>query len=184
MIRKILAASVATVALGLAGPALAGPGHAGGGMGGRANAGVMGGPSQSGIDARMNSQGPANASATGIANASPNSVLNGTTSTNVRGSNSQGLMHASPNGIANANSNSVLARGAVSSGTLPGLTTGLTVQNSSGTSIGTVSRVVTGSDGSVRMVIVQSPTGQTFRVAPNTLSISGNTVTTTSTIGG
>jgi hypothetical protein len=42
-----------------------------------------------------------------------------------------------------------------------------------------VSRVITGSDGSIRAVVVTSPTGQTTRLAPNTLSISGGVVTTT-----
>jgi hypothetical protein len=51
--------------------------------------------------------------------------------------------------------------------------------------IGTVSQVVTDSSGNIRAVIVtNSTTGQTFRLAPNTLSISGGTVTTTSaTVG-
>jgi hypothetical protein len=43
---------------------------------------------------------------------------------------------------------------------------------------------VTGTDGSIRAVIVTSPTGQTFRLPPTSLSISGGVVTTTSTTGG
>jgi sporulation protein YlmC with PRC-barrel domain len=79
----------------------------------------------------------------------------------------------------------VLARGAVSASTLQGLTTGLTVNNSTGTQVGTVSQVVTGTDGSIRQVIVTGANGKTYRLAPTTLSISGNVVTTTSTsIGG
>jgi PRC-barrel domain len=74
----------------------------------------------------------------------------------------------------------------VASSTLPGLTTGLTVQNGSGTNIGTVSSVVTDRNGNIRLVVVtDTSTGQTFRLAPNTLSISGSgMVTTTSTVGG
>ena len=98
---------------------------------------------------------------------------------------SQGPANASPTGISHANENSVLARGSVSGTSLPGLTTGLTVQNSSGTSVGTVSQVITGSDGSIRAVVVTGTDGKTYRLAPSTLSISGNIVTTTSTtIGG
>jgi len=98
---------------------------------------------------------------------------------------SQGPANASPTGISHANENSVLARGSVSGTSLTGLTTGLTVQNSSGTSIGTVSQVITGSDGSIRAVVVTGTDGKTYRLAPSTLSISGNIVTTTSTtIGG
>lgn len=187
MIRTALRTAAASVAILIAGSALAAPGGGGGGPagGGNVNAGAnagMGGPSQSGLDARVNSQGPMNASPTGISHASPNSVLNtnSTTTTTTRATNSQGLQHASPTGISHANTNSVLGRGAVPSTSLPGLTTGLTVQNSSGTTLGTVSRVVTDSSGNIRLVIVTSSTGQTYRLAPTTLSISGGVVTTTS----
>jgi hypothetical protein len=92
--------------------------------------------------------------------------------------NSQGFAHASPTGIAHANAHSVLAAGAVAGATLPGLATGLTVNTSGGTMLGTVSQVVTGSDGSIRLVVVRSSTGQTFRLVPSSLSISGGIVTT------
>lgn len=100
--------------------------------------------------------------------------------TNQALAHSQGPMHASPTGIAHANSHSVLAAGAVASSVLPGLTTGLAVQSSTGTNLGTVSQVVTDSSGNVRLVIVTSPTGQTLRLAPTTLTMSGDTVVTTS----
>lgn len=96
---------------------------------------------------------------------------------------SQGLMHASLTGIAHASSHSVLAGGAVLSSALPGLTTGLTVKNSGGTTVGTVRQIVTGPDGSVRLVVVTSPSGQTFRLIPSTLSVSGGIVTTTAMVG-
>lgn len=180
MFYKSLMAAAACAAIAVAGPAVA------------QRHGGSGGPP---AGAGMNSQGPANASPTGIMNASPNSVLNRVTapttapttnvSTNSQATtNSQGPANASATGIAHANANSVLARGAVSTSTLPGLTTGLTVNNSTGTSIGTVSQVITGTDGSIRAVVVTSPTGQTFRLAPSTLTISGNVVTTTSTTTG
>jgi hypothetical protein len=99
--------------------------------------------------------------------------------------NSQGPSHASPTGIAHASPNSVLARGAVASSTLPGLTTGLVVNNSSGTQVGTVTQVITGPDNTIRAVVVTSSSGKTYTLMPSTLSISGNVVTTTSTsIGG
>jgi hypothetical protein len=47
-----------------------------------------------------------------------------------------------------------------------------------------VSQVITGTDGSIRAVVVTSPTGQTFRLPPSSLSISGNVVTTSSTMAG
>lgn len=96
---------------------------------------------------------------------------------------SQGPAHASATGIAHASSHSVLAGGAVASSALPGLTTGLTVQTSTGTTLGTVSNVVTGKDGSIRLVMVTSSTGQTYRLSPTGLTINGGVVTTTQ-IGG
>jgi hypothetical protein len=94
---------------------------------------------------------------------------------------SQALQHASPTAIAHANSNSVLARGAVSSSTLSGLNTGLAVETSSGTTLGTVSQIITGPNNMVRAVVVTSATGQTYTLPANSLSVSGGIVTTTST---
>ena len=101
---------------------------------------------------------------------------------------SQGPANASINGITHANSHSVLASGSVAgsgSSRPPPLATGLTVTNANNTDIGTISQIVTDNSGNIRLVIVtDTSTGQTFRLAPNTLSISGTTVTTTSTVGG
>ena len=174
MFRKMLFVGSAIV---LAAPALATPQQSPRG----------GSPAGAAMDARVNSQGPANASPRAIERSSPNSVLqtNPVTTevpqvtTNGR-VNSRGTLNASPNGIANSNRNSVLASGAVSADALPDLNTGLTVQTSTGTTLGTVSQVVTGTDGSIRLVIVTSPTGETIRLAPSTLTISGGVVTTTS----
>jgi len=170
MIRTIFAASLAGTALALAAPALAAPGGQGGGasMGAGANvhAGTMAGPSVTAID-----------------HANVNAGLNAptTTTTNPAVGVSQGPAHASVNGIAHANSHSVLAAGSVPGTSLPNLATGLTVNTSGGTSLGTVSQVVTGRDGSIRMVVVTSPTGQTYRLPASSLSISGGVVTTTQT---
>jgi len=187
MLRNVLTAGIAVTALAFAAPTLAKPGGgAGAGAGANVNAGARG-PSQTGIDARVNSQGSINASPQGVLRSNTNSAVQGTTTTTtptVRAPNSQGLLHANPRAISRANSNSVLARGAVPSASLPGLTTNMTVNNSTGATIGTVSQVITGSDGSIRAVVVTSPTGQTFRLAPSTLSISGGVLVTTSTTGG
>jgi hypothetical protein len=176
MIRKIFAVSAASAAILIAAPAVAAPGgggHAGGGAGGPG--------AHAGANVNMGAT-------MGSTHASPNSSLN-RVDTNIPSTNpavnvSQGPAHASINGITNASPNSVLARGSVSSTTLPGLTTGLNVQNSTGTTIGQVSQVVTDSSGNIRLVIVTNSSGQTFRLAPNTLTINGGTVVTTSTTGG
>jgi hypothetical protein len=170
MIRNILAASVAVTALAFAAPSLAAPG---GNAGANVNAGA---------NARVNSQGPANASPTGVLNSNANSVLHTTTtpSPTTRATNSQGLQNANTRAISRANANSVLARGSVAPTALPGLTTGLTVNSSTGATLGTISQIVTDSSGNIRLVVVTSSTGQTYRLAPTTLSISGGVVTTTS----
>lgn len=93
--------------------------------------------------------------------------------------NSQGLQHASTTGISHANQHSVLASGSVTSASLAGLATGMSVQTGTGSTLGTVSKVISGSDGSIRLVIVTSSTGQTYRLSPSSLSISGGVVTTT-----
>lgn len=175
MLRNILTAASAGAALVISAPLLAqahGNVHAGG-------------------NADIHSQGSIGSSPMGNMNSPMRpSVTSNTSATTQFSTNSQALTrsqgpsHASANGISHASRNSVLARGSVASATLPGLRTGLTVTSSTGTSIGTVSRVISGTDGSIREVIVMSSTGQTFRLAPSTLSISGNVVTTTSTVVG
>jgi hypothetical protein len=186
MIRNVLIAALAGATLTVAVPALARPGGGAGGSAG-ANANVGAG-ANAGASARLNSQGSINASPNGALNSHMNSAVRATTTRptiatpttpTTKALNSQGPLNASPNGIAHASPNSVLARGAVTGTALPGLTTGLNVQTSAGVSLGTVSQVVTGADGSIRAVIITSPTGQTTRLAPNTLSISGGVVTTT-----
>ena len=109
----------------------------------------------------------------------------GTPDLTTRATNSQGPFHASPTGIAHANQNSVLARGSVALSTLSGLATNMQVQNANGTNIGSVSQIVMGPNNTVRLVIVTNmTTGQTFRLAPTTLSINGTTLVTSSTVGG
>jgi hypothetical protein len=190
--RKTLMAAAASAALIAAGPAFAQ--HHGGGGGPPAGAGPAGNP---GSMAGMHSQGPMNASPTGIGNASTNSVLNsgGTSATRINttanfssnspaAQNSQALQHASPTAIAHASENSVLARGSTATTSLNGLATNMTVQNSTGT-IGTISQIIYGpSNTTIRAVVVTSPSGQTYTLPANTLTINGTTVTTTSTIGG
>ena len=181
MIRKILTASIAGGALAIAGPALAGPGHGGGhgGMGAGAGASVSGG-----ANLGVSGQGSVHAN-TNSALLRSNVTTPSTTFTNPAAGVSQGPNNASTTGIAHANSHSVLASGAVSGSTLTGLTTGMSVTNANGTDIGTISQIVTDSSGNIRLVVVtDTSTGQTFRLAPNTLAINGTMVTTTSTVGG
>ena len=155
MFSKSFMALIASAAAVVSAPALAAPGGGGGGP-----HGGMGAGAGANAHVNVNATNPMNSNTT---------------------INSQGLQHASPIGIAHANQNSVLARGAVSSTALPGLMTNMTVNDAGGTSIGTVSQIVTGSDGSIRLVIVTGTNGQTYRLAPSTLTIENGVVTTTST---
>ena len=154
-------------------------------------------------DARANSQGPANASPTGVTNANENSVLRDTTTTTATTpptenqpagttgvdtrtdarANSQGPANASPTGVANSNENSVLHDSTAPASDLTGLRTGLVVRDSSGTQIGTISRIVTTPDGRIQNVLVTSADRRTIRLAPGTLTLSGDVVTATS-VGG
>lgn len=118
----------------------------------------------------------ANADATVDANANASASANPDAPA---GANSQGAANANLEAVTNANANSALAAGAVASTALPGLTTGLTVKDSAGASLGTVSEVVTGEDGSIRLVVINGADGKTHRLMPNKLSISGGVVTTT-----
>ena len=140
------------------------------------------------VQARVSSQGPAHASATGIAHASSRSVLAGgsaapttTTAMNSRRRlNSQGPLHASATGIAHASSRSVLA-GATTS-TLTGVSVGMPLF-SNGVQVGTITRVVS-ANGVITRVLVQGTNGRTYALAPRTLSASGGTVTTSTTLRG
>lgn len=182
MIRNILTAALAGAAITVAVPAIAQDAK----VKADVNANVQVPPA--GANARVNSQGSVNASPQAQVRANEKSAVKVQTTPNAgvkANVNSQGLGNASVNGIAHANGNSVLARGAVAADALPGLNTGLTVNNSAGTSVGTVSKVVTGADGAIRAVVVTNAQGQTYTVPANSLSISGGVVTTTSTsIGG
>ena len=197
MFRNILGTALVGAAISAAGPAMAAPGGGGGGHGGGPSAGMRGGfeapfgPSMAGpshvsgsahmaIPTRLNSQGMLHASSHGIVRSNTRSALHARAAARVRGAKSQALMHASLTAIAHASPRSALARASVPTSALPGLTTGLTVKGSGGATIGTVSRIVTGTDGRIRLLVATSSSGRTVRLAPNTLSISGGVVTTSS----
>lgn len=200
MTRNKILMSVVSLAIVSAAPALAKPGGGGGGgnMGAQAPRSDMG---QTMRDlGRMNSQGPANANQTAIDRANSNSVLSTTTddagsTTRIRGQDrvrsnvsdkatnrrakSQGAANANIQGLTNASPNSALAGAGVT--TLTGLTTGLTVNNSSGTSIGTVDSVLTNRTGAVVGINVDLAAGGTVFIPATTLTMNGTTVVTSST---
>jgi hypothetical protein len=94
--------------------------------------------------------------------------------------NSQGPLHASATGLAHANSHSVLAGGSTTA--LTGVSVGMPLL-SNGTQVGTVYRVVT-ANGVVTRVLVQGTNGRMYTLAPNTLTASGGSLTTTATLRG
>ena len=91
---------------------------------------------------------------------------------------SQGPAHANPRARARANHHSVLADGRVASD-LSLLRTGLVVRNGAGVRLGTVTRINRANDGRIVNVLVRDTRGRTMPLAPNSLSVSGDIVTTT-----
>ena len=96
-------------------------------------------------------------------------------------SNSQGPLNANERAIERANENSVLAGGSTTLPDLSGLRTGLSVFNSDGDNLGTISRISRSKDGTVRNVLVTGTEGRrrVIRVAPGTLTLNGDVVVTT-----
>jgi hypothetical protein len=94
--------------------------------------------------------------------------------------NSQGPANANPRARARANGNSVLATGRTGAD-LSALRTGLTVRNTAGATLGTIVRINRANDGRIVNVLVRAQDGRrrTLPVAPNTISVSGDVVTTT-----
>jgi hypothetical protein len=92
----------------------------------------------------------------------------------------RGPERANARARARANDRSVLATGRVSPD-LSLLRTGLMVRDSTGASLGTIARINRSGDGTIRNVLVRNRNGRsrTIPVAPNSLSIDGDIVTTT-----
>lgn len=207
MIRNMLTAAVGTAALIAATPSLAAPGGGGSGRGDRVDRGAV---TRSDIGNRIDSLGLSTGRNMGILNGEAsrisdrinNESVSGATrinnqqsfdATRINRQNSQlarqlegeqgsmAFLHASPRAISRANPNSILARGALPSSLFPGLTTGLTVEASSGATLGTVTSVLTTRNGMIAGVIVTSPNGQTYRLPASSLSVSGNVVTANTT---
>ena len=108
--------------------------------------------------------------------------VNGTTSGMAQGrANSQGPLHASPTGIAHANSHSVLAT-AAGGLALSGITSGTAVFNSSGTQVGTVSRVFTTSGGTISKLQVRGTNGRLYTYSSGAFSMNGGNLTTSAPI--
>lgn len=135
--------------------------------------------------ARLNSQGPFNVSATGISHASPRSVNYGASSVKTARNisarlNSQGPLHASATARANANSHSVL--NGASTTPLSGVSVGMPFY-SNGTRIGTVYRVVT-ANGVITRVLVQATNGHIHSVAQRALTATSGSLTTSAVVRG
>jgi hypothetical protein len=110
--------------------------------------------------ARAGRMGPARASATGIAHANEHAGLSTTTA---------------------AATAPARARVAYARGALAALNPGMTVRTASGRTLGTVTSVKRAADGTVRTVLVRTASGarRIVNLAPRSLSVSGDVVTTT-----
>lgn len=102
-----------------------------------------------------------------------------TTSSLTSNVKSRGAAHANINGLINASPNSALASAGVTS--LTGLATGLTIENSGGTPIGTVNEVILNRSGAVVGIRVDLVGGGTAIIPATTLRMDGTTVITNST---
>jgi hypothetical protein len=93
--------------------------------------------------------------------------------------NSQGAAHANINGLVHASPNSALATAGVT--TLTGLTAGLTVNETGGATLGTVSSILVNRSGAVVGINVALDGGGTVTIPATTLTMDGTTVVTTFT---
>jgi hypothetical protein len=91
--------------------------------------------------------------------------------------NSEGAAHASIDGLIHASPRSAL--GAAGITTLTGLTTGLTVNGTGGTAVGTVSSVLVNQSGAVVGITVDLTGGGTVTIPATTLTMNGTVVDTT-----
>ena len=108
--------------------------------------------------------------------------VNGSASGMAQGrANSQGPLHASATGIAHANSHSVLAT-AAGGLALSGITSGTAVYNSSGTQVGTVSRVFTTGGGTITKLQVRGTNGRLYTYSSGAFSMNGANLTTSAPI--
>jgi hypothetical protein len=118
---------------------------------------------------------------TGSTGAAPPASTTGAPTSSTQVNPHHGSMKTSPTGAASATENAG-PTSATAPADLSGLKTGLTVKDSTGATIGTVSKVQKTKAGKVRTVMVSSADGKrTMHLAPSTLSVSGDVVTTTST---
>lgn len=188
MTRNRILASIATIAIVASAPTLAKPGGGGGGMGGgqgasgaNAGAGTMGGISGTGSTmrdmGRANSQGPANASPNALERVNSNSVLSTTTDDAGSTTRIRGQDRIRSNADAGSTT-TAMGQGKVD---LSGVTDGMTVVDSTGATVGTVTDISTrGNSGKVRNVEVTLTDGTVISLAPNSLTLEGDVLTTTS----
>lgn len=170
--------TTAAASIALAAPALAQRGGGiGAGVGGSVGVGI--GSSMGGT---MGNAGHATGagSTIGADHGTVHSDTGVSTRTEAR-QNSQGPAHAADRALDRANQNSVLSGSASAGTSLTNLRAGLTVRDSTGATLGTISRINRSADGTVRNVLVKSAkTGRkTLALAPNTLTVNGDVVTTT-----
>jgi hypothetical protein len=143
------------------------------------------------VTARESSQGAAHAADIARDQANPRSAIAPPAPTTATGTEAsattseeaqarrQGPANASPTAAANANEHAGLS--ATTASDLSNLKTGLTVKDSAGATIGTVSKITRSKAGVVENVLVASADGKrTLRLSPGSLSLSGDVVITSS----
>lgn len=189
MKRLTFIATMSALAVATAAPTLAKPGGGGGGDRGNsinagANAGGRGtmeinrGMGTSVRDsARANSRGSVNASDNALGHANSNSALSTEPAIGTRIPESATRVR----GKSNMETGTMSSTTAMASTKLTGVETGMTVNDSGGAAIGTVTGITTKGNGSIRTVQVTLTNGQIITLAPSSLTLDGDVLTTTST---
>lgn len=184
MKRLTFFATISALAVATAAPVLAAPGGNGGGNGGGRGIGAGGAAT---ID--RGSQGMGR----GLGSDNLRGSLSGSTDTKVRGNSRfddmpvtgtripESAGRAKDKASTETTAGTRVATRAASTSSLTGLETGMTVNDSGGVAIGTVSGIITKGNGTIRAVQVTLTSGQIITLAPNGLTLEGDVLTTAST---
>jgi hypothetical protein len=187
MKRNVMICALAGAALAVTSPALAKPGGGGGGgnagasvganVGGGVGVGRGGiGTVGSGIDTAIQAgRGGASIGAAGQGSANANARAGFGSAIDMRGSTS-----ARSKASSKAQVGTTTRLGTQASTQLTGVTSGMTVVDSGGLTVGTVTGIHTVGNGRIRSVQVTLTNGQIITLSPSSLSLDGGVLTTTS----
>lgn len=176
MKRLTFIATISALAVAAATPALAKPGGGGGGGGGLGAGVNAGGQATIGIDRGMG-RGTDRMTTDRINNGQ---LMKGEAATGTRIPESATRVRGKSDVRGAAETTATTDVTAMGKTTLTGVETGMTVNDSGGATIGTVTGVTTKGNGSIRTVQVTLTNGQIITLAPNSLTLDGDVLVTNS----